>query len=228
MNTINDKANDRREIEDLLPWHASGTLSRRDADRVEKALASDRELSRSFDLVREELAETILLNESLGAPSARAAEKLFAAISAEPARKRAPGFDLSAKIASFIDSFSPRTLAWSASAAALAIVLQAGVLTGMLLKDQRGGEMELASTRGIDLGEAKESSQALLIRFAPNTNAEEITKFLGTYKVMLMEPKPGGLFRVRLAVTGMPKDELARMLKQIQENKAVNFAAPTE
>jgi hypothetical protein len=75
----------RHEIEELLPWHAAGTLSRRDAHRVEQALAGDRELARRYELVRQELAETIHLNETLGAPSARAMEKLFAAIDAEEA-----------------------------------------------------------------------------------------------------------------------------------------------
>src|SRR5499426_4039238 len=85
MNAIN-KEPEHQEIEALLPWYATGTLSRRDANRVEQALASDRELARRYDLVREELAETIYLNETLSAPSARAMEKLFAAIDAEEAR----------------------------------------------------------------------------------------------------------------------------------------------
>jgi anti-sigma-K factor RskA len=80
------KEPERHEIEALLPWYAAGTLNRHDADRVEQALAGDRELARRYDLVREELAETIHLNETLGAPSARAMEKLFAAIDAEEVR----------------------------------------------------------------------------------------------------------------------------------------------
>src|SRR5438105_6844449 len=84
MNAIS-KEPERHEIEALLPWHAAGTLSRRDADLVERALAEDRELARRYDLVRRELAETIHLNETLGKPSARAMEKLFAAIDAEEA-----------------------------------------------------------------------------------------------------------------------------------------------
>jgi hypothetical protein len=84
MNMIN-KESERHEIEALLPWHAAGTLSRCDADRVEQALASDRELARRYDLVRQELAETIHLSETLGAPSTRAMEKLFDAIDAEEA-----------------------------------------------------------------------------------------------------------------------------------------------
>ena len=80
-----DKELERYEIEALLPWYAAGTLSRHDADRVEQALAGDPELARRYDLVRQELAETIYLNETLGVPSARAMEKLFAAIDAEEA-----------------------------------------------------------------------------------------------------------------------------------------------
>ena len=34
---------ERRDIEALLPWHAAGTLSRRDAQRVEAALQQDRD-----------------------------------------------------------------------------------------------------------------------------------------------------------------------------------------
>ena len=70
MNAIN-KEPEHQEIEALLPWHAAGTLSRRHANRVEQALAGDRELARQYDLVRDELIETIHLNETLGAPSAR-------------------------------------------------------------------------------------------------------------------------------------------------------------
>src|SRR5258708_38707562 len=88
MNAIN-KEPERHEIEALLPWHAAGTLSRRDADRVEQAPADDPELARRYDLVRQELAETIHLNETLGEPSARAIEKLFAPLdAAEGAQRR--------------------------------------------------------------------------------------------------------------------------------------------
>src|SRR5260370_11779374 len=110
MTTIN-KQPERHEIEALLPWHAAGTLSRRDADRVEQALAGGRELARRYDLVREELAETIHLNETLGAPSARAMEKLFAAIDAEEARapRRQRSFDLGGRLSGCLSSLPPRT-----------------------------------------------------------------------------------------------------------------------
>ena len=93
MTAIN-KQPTRHEIEELLPWYATGTLSGREAERVEQALADDRQLAQRYELVRRELAETTSLNAALGAPSARVREKLFAAINAEevraPRRRRRP------------------------------------------------------------------------------------------------------------------------------------------
>jgi len=58
MNATNQDAPERSEIEALLPWHAAGTLSRRDTQRVEDALARDPELARRYALVRDELGES--------------------------------------------------------------------------------------------------------------------------------------------------------------------------
>ena len=77
------------EIELLLPWYAAGTLNARDMRRVEEALASDPDLARQYAEIQGEYAETIALNETLGAPSMRAMQKLFAAIDADPTQKPA-------------------------------------------------------------------------------------------------------------------------------------------
>src|SRR6516162_1342837 len=198
MNTI-DK--EREELETLLPWHAAGTLNRRDAERVERALASDRELMRRFNLAREELNETIHLNESLGAPSARAMEKLFAAIDAEPVRKPKFSFDVAGRFTSFVASFSPRTLAMAAAAGALAIVLQAGVIN-------HEGTTEVASQQNVntDLGLASaEGSDGTLaaIRFAPKADMGQITTFLLSNKASMIDgPITGGIYKIRLPETG--------------------------
>ena len=121
------------EIEVLLPWHAAGTLNARDTRRVDEALARDPELAKQYAVIREEYAETIHLNESLGAPSARAMQKLFASIDSEPARKPSASINFSARITEFFASRSPRTLAWSASLGALALLLQAGLIGAVLV-----------------------------------------------------------------------------------------------
>src|SRR6201991_587367 len=89
------------EIETLLPWHAAGTLNARDARRVEEALARDSELAKQYAVIREEYAETIGLNETLGAPSVRAMQKLFAAIDGEPAQQPSTRSRLSTRVSSF-------------------------------------------------------------------------------------------------------------------------------
>jgi hypothetical protein len=48
------------------PWYATGRLNRRDAERVEQALAGNGELVQRYELVRRELAENTRLNEALG------------------------------------------------------------------------------------------------------------------------------------------------------------------
>jgi hypothetical protein len=70
----------------MLPWHATGTLSDSDAERVEQALAEDAVLAQRYELVLEEMAAAIQLHDTLGSPSERAMEKLFAAIDTEEAR----------------------------------------------------------------------------------------------------------------------------------------------
>ena len=224
MNTTNKEAHS--DIEELLPWHAAGTLSRRDAQRVEEALARDPELARRYALVREELGETILLNETLGAPSARAMENLFAKIDAEPARKPVMSFNFGARVSEFFASLTPRTLALSASAAAIAILLQAGLIAGIVLKDHStGGGYETASAPTANPG----VGAFAIIRFAPQASSDDITKFLEANKLQITAgPAAGGLYKVRVSEAALPKDELARVVKKLQDNKVVGFIATTE
>lgn len=227
MNMLN-KEPERHEIEALLPWHAAGTLNRRDADRVEQALAGDRELRRRFDIVREELSETIHLNETLGAPSARAMEKLFAAIDAEGIRAptRRASFDFAGRISDFLSGFSPRTLAWSAAAAALAIVVQAAVITGVVMKEHGTvSNYETASA-----AQPTSDGAYAVVRFAPQASSADITNFLGAHMATLVDgPKAGGLYRIRFSGASMPKDEVSKIVRRMQEQtRVVSFIAVAE
>jgi anti-sigma factor RsiW len=223
MNT-NTKLPEHDEIEAMLPWFAAGTLSRKDAARVEAALKSDAALAQRFEMVREELGETIRLNEDLGAPSSRALKTLFQKIDAEAPRQSAVSFNLVGRISEFVASLSPRTLAYAGAVAVLAILLQAGVITSLV--SDRGGEANYR-TVSVEPGQ-KEQGAFALIRFAPNATAADITKFLEDNKAVVVDGPKAGVYRVRVAVTGLPKDELARIVKQMQDNKAVSFAAPAE
>jgi hypothetical protein len=214
------------EIELLLPWHAAGTLNPRDARRVEEALARDPDLARQFAVIREEFAETIGMNETLGAPSARAMQKLFAAIDAEPAREPSALSNLSTRISGFFASLSPRTLAWSASLGALALVVQAGVIGAVVMNNQ-GSTFQTASlsmnepiTR--DLG-ANAAPTLALVRFAPDAKISDINALLENYKASIIDAK-GGLFRLQLGDRALSKDEAASLLTKLQGEKIVSDA----
>jgi hypothetical protein len=213
------------EIEMLLPWHAAGTLNARDARRVEEALAREPALARQYAAIRAEYEETIHLNESLGAPSGRAMQKLFAAIDAEPARA-ATSLPLSARISTFFAGLSPRTLAWSTGLAAVALVLQAGIIGAVLMKNQ-GSTFQTASlstgapiTR--ELGAAASPARAL-VRFIPEARVADITALLDSYQASIIGDAKGGMFRLQFD-RAMSQDELAALLGRMQREKVVNLA----
>lgn len=216
MNAINVEAGDRRDIEDLLPWHAAGTLSRRDADRVERALATDQELRRRFELVREELGETIHLNESLGAPSSKAMDRLFAMIDAEPARKPAASLRLREKLSGLFASLTPRTMAYAGAAAAAIILIQAGVIGSVVMQEQHFGTASYG-------GATREDGAYAMVRFNPAAKAEQISNLLRDANVAIVEGpnKATGMYRVRIAGTDVPKEQVARVVKQLQDDKSV-------
>jgi anti-sigma factor RsiW len=225
MNTTKQEAEKLPEdVELLLPWHAAGTLSRRDAARVEQALANDNELAARYQMVREELGEAIRLNESLGAPSARAMEKLFAKIDAEPARAPKASFKLGAWLTNFVTGFSPRTLAYGATAAALAIVLQAGILAGVFVKERAVGP-QLASYQQSD----PSTGAYVRVRFKPQATAADITAFLNENNAFVVDgpARENGFFRVRVSDKAMGQAELSAVVKKMAGSPVVDFTVPS-
>ena len=160
------------EIEALLPWYAAGTLRRRERQRVEEALRRDPSFARHVDLVREELAETILLNETLGAPPPHVADRLMAAIDAETdaARKHAPGA-AAGWLTGFFANLPPRTLAVAASFAVLAIALQAFMIVDIFTKPQ-------SSSQVASLGSAHRHGTFAMVRFAQAGKCRRDHEFL--------------------------------------------------
>ncbi|WP_244064959.1 hypothetical protein [Bradyrhizobium sp. Ce-3] len=233
------------DIEMLLPWHAAGTLNARDARRVEDALASDPELARQYSVIREEYAETIGLNESLGAPSARAMQKLFAAIDAEPERKPSAAARMSAGFSEFFSKLSPRTLAWSSSLGALVVLLQAGVIGAVLMRSPTASfqtaSLDAAEQRSApaapsaavapsapitrDLGASVAAAPTrLLVRFTPDARISDITALLDNYQGAIIDGK-GGMFRLQFRA--MDKDGVAALIARLQKEKIVSLAVET-
>ena len=224
------------EVEMLLPWHATGTLNAGDARRVDEALARDPGLAKQYAAIQEEYAETIHLNESLGAPSARAMQKLFAAIDGEPARKPSVSFDISARIAGFFAKLSPRTLAWSASLGALLLLLQAGVI-GAVLMTKQNASFQTASLSPSAPSPGAPITRALgpeapppraLVRFAPDARVADIMTLLDNYQASIVDGARGGLFRLQFANRAMGRDEFAGLMRKLQNEKIVSLAVDAQ
>ena len=217
------------EIEMLLPWHAAGTLNARDARRVDEALARDPELAKQYAVIREEYAETIGLNESLGAPSARAMQKLFTAIDAEPARNPSASLRISARIVEFFASLSPRTLAWSASLGALALLLQAGVIGAVLVKNQAASYQtaSLSTNEPATRDLAAAAPPRALVRFTPDARVADIAAMLDRYQASIVDGGKGGMFRLQFGDKAMSKDEIASLMSKLQNEKIVSLAVAT-
>jgi hypothetical protein len=229
------------DIELLLPWHAAGTLNVRDARRVEEALTSDPELARQYAVIREEYAETIHLNESLGAPSMRAMQKLFADIDQEPARTRPTSVSLSTRISQFFASLSPRTLAWSASLGAIVLLLQAGVIGAVLMMKSQGSSFqtasltlepqaaapELRSAAPITRNLSAASPPRALVRFAPDARISDITALLDNYQASIIGGAREGMFRIQFGNSAMSKNDVAALLGRLQKEKIVSLAVET-
>ncbi|MGE5270880.1 MAG: anti-sigma factor family protein [Thiohalocapsa sp.] len=220
--TSEHNAAEADDIEELLPWYAAGTLSSRDAERVKTALARDPELARRFELAREELGATIHLNETLGAPSARAIQDLFAKIDAEPRRQRA-SLGLGTRIAEFLGGLTPRTLAYASVAAVIAIVVQAGLI-GVMVNKSGTHSFETASAPTTAPG----VGAFTIIRFAPQATMDDINKFLElNHFNVVAGPTGGGLYKVRVAENPLPSGDLGALMQKLQKDKVVGFVAPT-
>jgi hypothetical protein len=215
----------RAEIEALLPFYANGRISAADKARVETALATDPELAMRLEIIREDMAETILLNESLGAPSPRALDRLMAGIEAEPRQvpllARARGGLLS-WLGQWLSAQPPRRLAYASAAALALIALQGVALTGLALRSGGGG-FETASAPGV-----QSSERYVLLSFAPEAKAVDIAAFFKRYDASVVDgPRANGFFKVRVGdakLSPAQVDAIAARMKA--EASIVSFVAP--
>ncbi|MBI5130465.1 MAG: hypothetical protein HZA66_13565 [Rhodopseudomonas palustris] len=248
------------DIEALLPWYAAGTLNARDSHRVAEALERDPELAKQYAAILEEYAATIELNESLGAPSSKAMQKLFAAIDAEPARSASaasqqPGQGIGSRFAGFFARLSPKALAWSASVAGVALVLQAGLI-GAMVAWTPGGVFETASYQPqADLAPAPRAETArpvepaaappaaaqraapltrslgaetgprAFVRFVPDARMSEITALLDSYQAAVIDSGKGGVFRLQFAGS-TSKQAQDRLIARLQNEAIVAMVLP--
>ena len=119
----------------------------------------------------------------------------------------------------FVAGFSPRTLAYGASAAALAIVLQAGILAGVFVKQGEVGDQILASapqTQSV-------GGSHVNIRFKADATFADITAFLDANKAVIVSSPSAssGFFKVRVAEKAMSEDQLRAVTRSLRDSPVV-------
>ena len=91
------------------------------------------------------------------------------------------------------------------------------------MSERQGGNFHTAS---VQTDQVIKGGTYALISFAPQASLADVTKLLETYKLAVVEGPTGGVYTVRLAMTGMPKEELARTVKKLQDESVVRFIGP--
>jgi hypothetical protein len=121
-------------------------------------------------------------------------------------------------------------LAWSASLGALVLVLQAGIIAGVLM-DNRPSTFQTASLSMNEQSVTRDLSAAppprALVRFAADARVGDVTALLDKYQAAIVGGAKGGMFRLQFANGSMSKDEFANLLGRLQNEKAVSLAVAT-
>ena len=119
---------------------------------------------------------------------------------------------------------SPNVLAWSAAAAALVILVEAGLLAALFVRGPN------PSYRTASVEEPVSQGSYLLVSFVPQASAADITKFLEASKATIIDgPRAGGLYRIKVGEGGLSREELARAAERMQrEIGIVRLVAPAQ
>ena len=216
--------NNNQDLAELAPFYVAGVLTPDETARFEAALAQDAELARNVAAARAERDEILALNEALPAPSARAADALFAKLDAEPARKPSlwARLDLGGALAGL---FPPRALGWATAAACALIVLQAGLLTSTKL----GAPDARYSTASGPADQSRAPGVYALVAFAPGADMAAVGALLDRTGAQIVEgPRAGGFYRLRLGDADLAPAEAQKKIDALRQASAlVRFAAPS-
>ena len=223
MSPDQDMREEREGIELLLPWYAAGTLEPDELRRVEAYLRDHPELEDHLTVVREELEETVSVNEAIGSPSAGAMDRLMAQVEQESPqafRQTAASGGLLQGILDWFENLTPRTAAFGAALAIAIICAQAVTLS--VVTSGGGGKTQTATGPG---QEQVLAGTFALVRFAPTASMAEVNALLAGEGASIVDgPRSGGVYRVRLAEAELSDADRDAALERISASPLVLFA----
>jgi hypothetical protein len=151
------KNNDARQdqLENLADALTEDILNTPDDEllrEVEEDYGDPRALANKFDQILERAEKQVFrTSRSAASPQVRSSVlDLPISLPDQTIRWVKGIFDLGSRLSEFLSSLTPRTLAWSASAAAVVILMQAAWITAVLVKEQ-GASSGPSLARGPDI-----------------------------------------------------------------------------
>ena len=135
------------------------------------------------------------------------------------ARKIKAWIDLAHRIAIYEPGFRSYLFTWLLTAAVLATIILAAMLTGV----SRNRAEVTGSLRFAYEGSIVE------VCFVPWISVEDISQFLHAYNASFVGgPLAAGMYRIRISDTTLPHQVIAKILSQMTQEKIVAFAAAAE
>jgi len=216
MTELTTEEMERAEIEMLLPWYATGRLSRADMAKVESYLARNPQVAHQLDLVRDEQEQTVAANEALGWPSGGALDRLMAGLPGAPAggtRMTASALFFQ-HIRDFFTFPTAGGVRWAAAGVAALVAVQAVAIATLLLGD-RGGSYQVASGQ-----QAGGETVSALVAFTDEATAKSISRLLSEFRGKIVDgPRPGGVYKIRLRLEDRSQAEA--QLKRLEERRDI-------
>ena len=213
-----------QSTEMLLPWYENGTLAPDEMRRVEAYLARHPEMRSQTGLIREEMAETVAANESLGMPGSEVRDRLMAQIAAEPGAS-----PVHVRAQSWLARLAAqgRSPGWAiaGAVACLIILVQAAALISLETGRRSEGATELASGDR----QAAAAGTFVLIRFAEDAPAREVAALLQSVGGIVVDgPKPGDAYKVRISPRALNAGDRDAVIAKLRaRTDVVAFVAPT-
>jgi len=184
-----------QDVEELLPWYATGRISREEARGVEAALSSMPDLAQKLAQVQRERESVALASEAVAPPPPENLQRLLQQV--EKTRQvRAPKIDKPAKEGDWIGAFFARRQVWQVAFGAACVAL---VAMGTLL--YRPGEIPgTGTTLGTQTGMSGiEDGSRLVVVFQPAATSGDIGALLTSLDAVIVDgPRPGNAFVVQL------------------------------
>jgi len=210
----------RDDIEMLLPWFVIGTLAPDEHQQVEAYLAAHPDMRKQLDLIEAERADTVVNNEAVRAPSADALSKLMGAIEGRSLARRSGLAALAGWAQGGLDWLGSRSaLVPVAAAAAVAIVLQAGIIGSLLLNHPAPAlEQKISHTASAPKSEQGTFAQVM---FVPTASIRDIELAMKPLGITIADGPKAGFYRVKLADKALSTVERDLLIADLVANKTV-------